>query len=188
MKKILLVAAIALTAATVSAQIKQGQFLVGGNAGFSSAKERDNKTTVYNITPNAGYFVIDKLAVGMEAGYQYRKQTLKSGLPFSGEIESKYRMLTFAPYVRYYFLPAMEKVNLFANSSYGLGSEKENTSASQSYSYYRVAAGPAFFVSPSVALEASVYYMSGKAKNDPARTNTFGVNAGFQVHLGKGKK
>lgn len=186
MKKVLLLASILLTVAAANAQINQGQFLAGGNAGFSSSKVRDNKTTQFNITPNVGYFVIDKLAVGLEANYLHSKDTWKgsvAGIPTEGEDKSS--TWSFAPFVRYYVLPKAQKVNVFVNGSYGFGSTKDNDDAAESFNYYRFAAGPAFFLTKSVALEASVYYGSGKSKNDADRTNTFGLQVGFQVHLGK---
>ncbi|GGH79496.1 hypothetical protein GCM10011379_48950 [Filimonas zeae] len=178
-----------LTTAVANAQIKQGQFMAGGNAGFSSEKVRDNKTTSWNISPAVGYFVVDKLAVGIEANYMHEKYTWKSASgPVVIEGEDKSRRLGFAPFVRYYFLPAAQKVNVFAHGAYGFGSTKSNDNDSESFSFYRFAAGPAFFLSPSVALEANVFYMSYKDKNDADRTNSFGLQVGFQIHLGKGKK
>lgn len=48
-----------------------------------------------------------------------------------------------------------------------------------------IKAGPAFFLNPSIALEATVGYGSFKYSDADDATNTFGVNVGFQIHLGK---
>jgi opacity protein-like surface antigen len=189
MKKGLLVAAVLFAALGSKAQINKGQFLAGGTAGFSSSKYGENKTTNINVTPGVGYFVIDKLAVGAEATYGYAKETSETTVGGATvKVESKVTSLAFAPFVRYYFLPAAQKVNVFAHGSYGFGSTKVDDGDSQSFSAYHIGAGPAFFLTPSVALEATVYYNSSKVKDAPERTNTFGLSVGFQVHLGKGKK
>ena len=92
-----------------------------------------------------------------------------------------------APFVRYYFMPAAGKVNIFADASYGFGSMKEGDS--RSFNQFTVSAGPAVFLSPNTALEFALQYNSagGDAYGDD-RMNVFGVNIGFQVHLGNAKK
>lgn len=56
---------------TANSQINKGQFLVGGSISFTATKTASApspsdyyKTTNLFITPNIGYFIVDKLAAG----------------------------------------------------------------------------------------------------------------------------
>lgn len=158
-------------------QINRGQWLAGGSAGFESSKYGDvddSKYTTINFSPNAGYFFIDNLAGGARVGIQ----------SFKEHGEDATNSILFAPFARYYFLPAAQKVNIFADASFGFGSMKDGES--ESFNQFTVAAGPAVFLSPNTALEFTLQYSSagGDAYGDD-RLNNFGVNVGFQVHLGK---
>jgi opacity protein-like surface antigen len=178
MKKVLFAALTMIAAQGVSAQINKGQWLVGGNASFQSQKWGEAKATSFTFSPNAGYFFIDKFAGGLRVD-------LTSTKPKGGDAKSDFLI---APFVRYYFLPAAEKVNILADASYGFGSQKaEGESASQNG--FAIAAGPAVFLSPNTALEFTLQYRSlgGDAYGDD-RLNSFGVNIGFQIHLGSAKK
>lgn len=92
-----------------------------------------------------------------------------------------------APFVRYYFMPASGKVNIFADASYGFGSMKNGES--ESFNQYTISAGPAVFLSPNTALEFALQYNSagGDAYGGEDRMKVFGVNVGFQVHLGNAR-
>ena len=73
MKKILLVAAIALFGLTANAQEKEnkgleGKWLVAGKFSFSSYEEVGTKTTSNTILPVAGYFVSPDVTLGLGIG------------------------------------------------------------------------------------------------------------------------
>jgi hypothetical protein len=161
MKKVLFAALM-----TIAVQVNKGQWLAGGNVGFNSQKWGDadaNKVSKFTFSPNAGYFFIDQLAGGLRVTFESEK--VKS----EDKAEST---LIIAPFARYYFLPAAQKVNIFADASYGFGST--GTEDKASLSGFAFAAGPAIFLTPNTALDD--------------RRNSFGVNIGFQVHLGGGAK
>lgn len=181
MKKILFVALLTVSAAAVQAQTYKGQVMVGGNASFSSSKyedaDDDSRYTEVQLNPNIGYFFIDNLAGGL------RLQLVSAKVKGEDEGES---LFSASPFLRYYFLPATQKVNIFADASYGMGSaggdEKE------SFNQFAFSAGPAIFLTPNTALEFGIGYRSlgGDAFGDN-RYNSIGLNVGFQIHLG-GKK
>ena len=180
MKKVLFAALMTIAVQGVFAQVNKGQWLAGGNVGFSSEKWGDadaNKVTRFNFSPNAGYFFIDQLAGGLRVTFESEKA--KS----DDKAEST---LIIAPFARYYFLPAVQKVNIFADASYGFGST--GTDDKSSLSGFSIAAGPAIFLTPNTALEFTVGYQSYKVEDIDDRKNSFGVNIGFQVHLGGGAK
>ena len=61
---------------TLNAQITKGNWLVGGDIGFSYSKSKPESTInseSFNIdlSPNIGYFFWDKLALGTRVNYFY---------------------------------------------------------------------------------------------------------------------
>jgi hypothetical protein len=76
-------------------------------------------------------------------------------------------------------------VNVFADASYGFGSMKDGDS--ESFNQFAFMAGPAIFLTPNTALEFALQYRSegGDAYGGDDRLNNFGINVGFQIHLGK---
>ena len=178
MKKVLFVFSVLGISLTSFGQINKGQWLVGGTAGFESSKVGDiesTKSTTFTFSPNAGYFFINNLAGGLRVNVSSIKD----------EGEDAFTTVLFAPFARYYFLPAEQKVNIFADASYGFGSMKQGES--ESFNQFAFAAGPAVFLSPNTALEFALQYRSqgGDAYGGDDHLNSFGVNVGFQVHLGK---
>lgn len=179
MKKVLFAALMTIAVQGVFAQVNKGQWLVGGSAGFESHKQGEAKVTEFSFSPNAGYFFIDKLAGGLRVDL--------NSVKVKGADDASSAFL-IAPFVRYYFLDAAQKVNVFADASYGFGSVKED-GESASQNGFAVSAGPAVFLSPNTALEFALQYrsMGGDAYGDD-NLNTFGFKVGFQIHLGAGKK
>ena|SRR5688572_30829173 len=178
MKKVILVLSVLVTSFTSFSQINKGQWLAGGTGGFESSKSGDiegTKSTTFTFSPDAGYFFINNLAGGLRVSVSSIKD----------EGEDAFTTVLFAPFARYYFLPAQQKVNIFADASYGFGSMKQGES--ESFNQFAFAAGPAVFLSPNTALEFTLQYRSqgGDVYGGDDRMNSFGVNVGFQVHLGK---
>lgn len=180
MKKVLFAALMTIAVQGVFAQVNKGQWLVGGNAGFTSSKQGDgdaNKWTHFNLSPNAGYFFIDKLAGGLRVNFTSTKNKAADKASTN---------LWIGPFARYYFLPAADKVNILADAGYAFGSAGAGDKSSQNG--YSISAGPAIFLSPNTALEFTLNYQSFKYEGESDRENNFGVNIGFQVHLGGGAK
>lgn len=171
-----------VASSSMYAQINKGNWLVGGNVGFESGKTGDfdeSKYTTFTIAPNAGYFFIDQLAAGLRLDVTSTKYK---------EADDPSSSFALAPFVRYYFLDPAQKVNIFGDASFGFGSEKED-GESASINEYSIMAGPAIFLSPNTALEFGLYYKSRggeayKFGDDQERWNRFGLQIGFQIHLG----
>lgn len=174
MKKVLFAALLLIGTSGAFAQINKGQWLVGGNAGFNSSKWGEAKSTSFELNPDAGYFFAKQLAGGLRVSVTSSKD--------EGD-EDSYSSFMVAPFVRYYFMPAAQKVSVFADASYGFGSQGQGEKSS--ISGFKFMAGPALFLSPHTALEFTVGYQSLKYENIDDRNNTIGVNVGFQIHLGK---
>jgi hypothetical protein len=184
MKKLLIAFSMVVTVSTVSAQINKGQWLVGGNAAFTSSKNGDYKTSAFQFSPNAGYFFINNLAGGLRLSVNSEKEK------FDDE-KATSTTTTIAPFLRYYFLPATQKVNVFADASYSFGSEKYDDGSDDekvNVNGFTISAGPAIFLTPNTALEFTLGYNSTKVEDVDDATGTFLFGVGFQIHLGKGTK
>src|SRR5688572_18221457 len=98
MKKVFFAALLLVSAQGLFAQINQGQWLVGGSAGFESGKYGDSdesKYTSVHFNPNAGYFFINNLAGGLRLNLTSLKYK---------EDDDASSSFSLAPFVRYYFL------------------------------------------------------------------------------------
>lgn len=99
----------------------QGDIILEGSIGVSS---NDNKTTEVksssiNLNPVIGYFVSDKLAVGVKPGYYQSKNTNYSG---SDDTYSKTNSLGADLFGRYYFLEAGARLKVFTELDLGYSS------------------------------------------------------------------
>lgn len=181
MKKLVLFIVLATFGVAASAQTYQGQWLAGGDLSFNSSKYPDHDaTTTFVFTPNVGYFFMNNFAGGLRINFVSQSQSGSSASSFDG-----------GPFLRYYFLPATQKVNLFADAGAGFGSLSSTGSSSTSFNRFSIMAGPAIFLNEHVALEAAVGYTSlgGDAyKLNDKRKGDIGINVGFQIHLGSGGK
>ncbi len=168
---------IIITHSLFSQTVSQGAWMAGGSAGFSSSKQdgAGNSTTTIDVIPSAGYFIMDNLGVGINVTYSstsLNNSTLTS--------------LAFGPWARYYVIP-----NAFAQSGYNMGTNKisgDFGKATTKNSSMYLGVGYSAWLSNSVALEPMVYYNIQKEKdesNDPVRTNSFGLNIGFQVFINR---
>jgi hypothetical protein len=182
MKKVLFAAFLLVSSNAIFAQVNKGQWLVGGNVSFESIKHGDGKATKFTASPNAGYFFIDNFAGGL------RFELTSTKVKNADDADSRWSL---SPFLRYYFLPATQKVNVFADASYGFG--KDGMAEKESFNQFAIMAGPAIFLTPNTALEFALGYKSYggdfyKIGGKEERENHFGINIGFQIHLGGGAK
>ncbi|KFC34911.1 porin family protein [Elizabethkingia anophelis] len=193
MKKNLLIGAFALLGFAASAQTEKGSWVVGGSTsiGFNnvSTKVKSGNTTfdgpkvnTFTIAPSAGYFVIDKLSVGLDLAYT--NATTK----YDG---AKTTSNTFAilPTATYYFTDnSVIKPYLGAGIGYASNTEKEEyRGKSNEYTVdgfaWKVKGGFAYFFTPSIAADLGLSYSQFSNKDNGVRTNvnTFGVGVGLSV-------
>ena len=166
------------------AQIRKDQWLIGGNGIFTYSKSKELTFSSLQVSPAAGYFFIDKLAAGIRGSFT--SDTYNWGT-------DKFRnsTITIAPFLRYYFLPLEQKVNLLADASFGYSWSKNkhfDPPGSFNYSFYNTAfmMGPAFFLNEHTALEVTIgYNYLSRGQTDSTITQRFQVGVGLQVHIGK---
>lgn len=102
MKNLLLTCAFMFVAAFANAQ-----FYVGGGIGFKESKSiTDEKTQTFTFSPELGYYVNDKLAVGATLSFTTQKDT--------------YTEYSLEPYIRYNFFKSGD-FSIFADAFVAVG-------------------------------------------------------------------
>lgn len=177
---ILLLSLLGLQSKYLEAQITKGNWLLGGNVSFSNVVTTDNAgssytTSTFTITPNAGYFFIDKLCGGVKAGYENYRTKYQFG---SASGTSSFLV---GPFLRYYFLPIDNNVNLFSELGYEY-SQTENNGATRE-DIFNFSGGASWFLNSSVAVEFTATYSIQKVPLYKSNMIQFGL--GFQFYLEK---
>jgi hypothetical protein len=183
MKTIQIIFLLLIFSITVNSQITKGNWMVGGSGNLSSYKAEsysistDNKSvltgkSVY-LSPTIGYFVIDKLALGLSPSYGYFETVNTSG--------NNYNIGAFA---RYYLLNQDKSINIFTQASYSQTIGNDFVKGH----YYIIKAGPSFFFNDNVAFECTLDYITDNTKfpsGNSGRGSSLNLGLGLQIHLKK---
>lgn len=184
MKRRLLPAFLVLLTATAYGQLHKGSFLVGGSVSLQSIAAEQTFGNTHNISfqlqPAVGYFLLNKLATGLRAGY------LSSKYKNADDEVWTHKNYSLAPFARYYFMPQGSKVNVLLDASYQFSKAKSvvNSSVTITRKGYALAAGPVVFLNPGAALEFTVGYRFA-AQGYYKKERTVESAIGLQIHLGK---
>lgn len=167
------------------AQINTPNWLFGGSAKFSTQSQSINSANVKGLNikfnPNIGYFVIDKLATGIKLGLTLDRVEYNGGV-------SKSTQLSYGPFVRYYFLPTENRINLLGEFNYQhLTNTNNSTTTKDQLNAFTISTGTAIFFNSSVAIEALVNYELLNNSTIGTNAKTFYLSIGFQIHLEKDK-
>ncbi|HVX51281.1 MAG TPA: hypothetical protein VHB48_14035 [Chitinophagaceae bacterium] len=216
MKKIyVLFFACFITVVRVNAQLTRGSWLAGGTISFGYIKvTADNasnyyqsKTTSLEVLPVGGYFVINKLCAGVDVGYNYSHNNFNGLTHTTTDLlkQTGYDNtsgLVLSPFLRYYLLPAVKKVNVIisgqysyvysfqhnqeqtVSSNFGIWSASEYKFKSH-YHEYAVGGGPVWFLNRVIAAEFIALYTFTQKNNPATGGNYWSVSAGLQIYLGK---
>jgi hypothetical protein len=163
-------------------QITKGNLIVGGNFSFNRTSNTNSnniisKQSVVSITPMVGYFLKDKFALGL------RSELNNYSGSITGSIRNSSNRLDFGPFLRYYFLPVNNRVNLFSESAYLLSLFKSNNSNWSSGNGFLINVGPVIYLNKTVGLEFTLGYSSQYWTNSSGSFNNFRTGIGFQIHL-----
>ena len=171
MKKILVAIAMLISLASF-AQTEQGDWLVGGTAGFRTNKNNNQ----FNFSPNAGYFFLKNFAAGANLQINFSEAgTLKTTTVGVGPFARYYfGNSNFRPFAvtQLDFLSATSKFNSVKTTSNGIG--------------WLLGIGGAAFLNENVAFESIAGFNYTKYKNASSNTG-FSLSFGFQVYINKGK-
>lgn len=178
MKKIYALLILITITTSTNAQITEGNWLVGGNVGFSYSESKPAsfatmQTFTVQLSPNVGYFIWDKFALGTKVDYTYSSSRSETGT-------SRFERFLATPFVKYYLLNTYKMVNPFLESAYGFSIINE-----ASLRQFSVKGGAAVFLNDSVAFEVSLSYLNSTSKNMYNGSHTFLLGFGVQVHLKK---
>lgn len=213
MKKLLLAGAIALFGLS-NAQMTKGDWVISGNTGMGfnnttttvkvGGKSTDGpKVNTFSITPSVGYFVIDKLAVGLDLGY------VNTTTKYQG-LKSTNSTFSVMPTATYYFANSSKFVP-FLGAGIGYASNKtkysfykdinnegldpllmQDTETTTDGLAWKVKGGVTYMATSSLGINLGISYDQFSNKetvmNTDIKTNikTFGVNVGFSYFI-KGK-
>ncbi len=107
------------------AQPKSNSFFAGGSLSISGGKDKikdggsstvNSSYTFFNLNPKVGYFLSDKLAVGVQTEGAIRVTKFPNN---TNHTKSTYTGFDFSPYLRYYIIN--QKFGLFGEASMGFG-------------------------------------------------------------------
>jgi hypothetical protein len=158
-------------------QITHGNWLVGGSGEFHKQREDLQGSNIRGLSisaaPDIGYFIIDKLGVGVNGDFSYI--TIKA----RGQYISKSTILGIGPFVRYYFLPSDNRINIFSQAAYEYTTDFHSHYQNDLY----FSAGPVIFFNSSVGLELAAKYSTLKSTMPIANAKTIFFAIGFQIHL-----
>lgn len=164
MKKIVVSVIAAFAFILVHAQPEAGKVFLGGDIGIYSTSEKDKfdgtvtdeqHTTSVTFLPKAGYFMSDKLAVGIQTGIS---STIRK-YPGNDPDKTSNTSFIFRPFGRYYLTTGTG--GIFAEAGLGLsagksrlfydgGTEESNVTALS----VDISPGVYYFITPSISLEA----------------------------------
>lgn len=155
------------------------------NSTLSSVNNRiEFNYTQIDLSPSIGYFILDKLAVGVRPTFSFIK-----GKYSAGTISTNVQRYWIGPFGRYYFLNLEKQFNIVTDMSYQVGifnagGQKGNLST------FSALAGPVLYFNSSVGLEFLLGYSYNKEDVERATKEIkkgIQISVGFQIHLEKSK-
>ena len=180
-------------------QIEKATWLLGGTGTLSSINNKYDATTVsteykrtaLTIYPSAGYFILDKLAVGIRSSFSWNKNT---GISSNSLTRSNSIRFDYGVFGRYYFIEKEKQYNLLSDISYQFGTLKL-TEDNGVRNTFTAMGGVEFFLNTSVGLEFLVGYKTETEKLTHStgtppffytdKRNGLITTLGFQFHLQK---
>jgi outer membrane protein len=199
MKKVLLSAVALLAFGFANAQeeaktfgFAQGNMFLEGNINFSTSKEDfgsgfEDTSTNFNFNPKAGYFLTDKIALGVELGIGSSK--FEESFP-GGSDESTSNNFGAGVFARYYFLDLGQRFKTYTEAGLGFGSQKweENGTEVRKDSNFGLGIdlGIQYFVTPQMAINFGLgdvlSFQSGKSEfPGGGETKSTELNGNFNV-------
>jgi hypothetical protein len=173
-------------------QLTKGHWLVGGNGRFysykneivSSVSTTNGKYTQIDVSPNIGYFLADKFALGLKTTISSIKGdfSVAGGVGTGGSNTQRY---LFGAFGRYYFLEAEKQTNILVDANYQTGIIRGLGKGT--VSNLSISAGPVIYFNTSVGIEFLVGYMTDTEKYTSEvfreQRNGFQCSIGLQIHL-----
>lgn len=167
-KIIALVGMVALSTTSLLSQIEQGTVMLGGDAYFNYSFPSGIKASSnLNISPKAGFFIVDNMAIGASMTFN----SFKGGSNFS-----------IAPFMRAYY-----KGNFYGQLQVGFGRssfEVAGTTTTTSGLNTELDMGYTIFLTDNIALDPAIYYNFYTEGSKYGGSN-LGMKIGFQLFLNR---
>lgn len=169
----------------VQAQTQKGNILVGANlANIGGTFQDGGSTFSLNLTPKAGWFIKDDIAIGPEVNLGL--------LTGNGSTRFNYGIGAFG---RYYIkdkrIELTNKTRWFleANAGFNGVNTKAGDQESTNTNGLGLGFGPglAYFITPNIALEALLKYNLTVGFGSSVTAHNVGLNLGFQIYLPSAK-
>ncbi|OIR00664.1 hypothetical protein GALL_171890 [mine drainage metagenome] len=195
-KTILLIITASFIFCNANSQITEGTWMVGGTGQIYSYNQ-DFSTSTYSvqykyvnidISSSVGFFVADKLALGLRPNLTWLKGHSVSSTGGVGGLSTDTKRYSIGPFVRYYLLQEEKPYNILVDASYLFGSADFFQQSNGKINTFSIAVGPEIYFNSSVGLEFLLGY-TAKTEEIPNNykdvRNGFQVSIGFQFHLEK---
>lgn len=173
--QLFLTLAFCIGAIATQAQPTKGSIMIGGNAGFTSYKSGEFNASTISLSPLAGFFVTDRVAVGGQLTMLF----------YGGDADGN--TIGLSPLVRYYF-NGSGSTRFFGQGTFSwLTSNPGGDLDSESGVGFGLGAGLDYFFNEHVALEALLGYNSFKFGDADDSDSNFGLTIGVSAFIGGGK-
>jgi outer membrane protein len=177
-----------LSSAVVFGQLEKGNIFLQGSTsiGFNTQKYSGTsggttteytKTTSFNFKPQAGYFIINNLPVGLIIKTDFSKTKYTNSDSYD-----KNSGFIIGPFVRYYILE-LDKFKPMAEVYAGFGSKKSEYKGYSTTSEYKygeielsIGGGASYFLTDQVALDLLINYQYSRL-NDKSSSNGGGIKS-----------
>ena len=178
MKKLFLslgIAGMAFLSGNASAQIQQGNVMVGANV----ANFKFTNGFQMNLNPKVGYFIRDNWAVGGDVGLDIASPAGSSATQTNWSVGA---------FTRYYFNDSeveslLRHGRFFGEGSVGFGGTNSNQGASTNGVELGIGAGYAYFLTPNVGLEGLLKFKGLAGGGNTNFNGDLFLGVGFQIYL-----
>ena len=187
------------------AQLDKKTWLVGGSGSFNSYKqvttltlsnsglqlEAISSNKKIELSSKIGYFIIDKLVLGITPSFtHFESKPISSSNGSSGYNNDA--TFSIGPFARYYLLKKEKDYNILSEVNYQIGVLRMGYTESEkgTINKFTILLGPEVYFNSSLGMEILMGYNIYNQKMDNPniasfKNNGFQVVVGFQLHLEK---
>lgn len=184
---------------TSFAQLQQGNFMLGSDLGSGLASTTSSGLFSMNfglndgagfeigLSPKAGYFINDNLVIGAIVNLGFTKS------PESNNESTKTTIYGVQGFSRFYIRPAEANLEnlvnvgrFFLETNAGIAGVNVTDGPTTNGFAFGFGPGYSYFITPSIALEATAKYNGLVGGGNTTYQNSLGVNVGIQIFLDRG--